>query len=121
MPKVTKKAGKKTNDESKGRVKLSELPQGERDTLVHGLIDELYGGKLDAEEKSKRRQRLRTIDKGWLETYATFIERRGYNKPKEKPAKATKTTKKAAAKSTAAKTAVTDATTTPAPDTTPAA
>lgn len=101
--KVSKKSTKK--EEGAGRVKIADLPQGERDNLAHGLIDELYGGKLAAEEKSKRRQRLRTIDADWLETYASYIERKGYAKkaePKAKPAAKKKVSKKAAKRTTPA-------------------
>lgn len=92
MPKVTKKASK-----SGGRVAYADLPQGERDTMAKGLIDELYSGKLPSDEKSKRRQRLRTIDANWMESYGSYIERNGYGK-REKAAKKKVVKKKASKK-----------------------
>ncbi len=55
------------------RVKLSDLPQEERDAKAQELIDQLYGEGTAQEEKSKIRQRLRNIDKTWRTTYAEYV------------------------------------------------
>lgn len=95
--KVTKKAAQKSDTP---RVKLSDISQTERDSRSKALIDELYGSNLEADEKSKRRQRLRALDPEWGTTYASYIEKNGYGRKaaevKEKPKVTKKVSKKAA-------------------------
>lgn len=99
MPKVQKKTGKKGTAteggtavaEKEPRVKLADLPPKEKEAKAHELIDSLYGTEGTTEEdqieKRKLRARLRTLDAGWLETYAKYIET-NYPAPEPEPAPA---------------------------------
>lgn len=76
-PKKTAEADTKTKpakEEAPKRVKLSELPQKERDAKAEEAIRELYK-TTDQTDKRKIRARLRNINENWTDTYAKLVER----------------------------------------------